>query len=956
VNSVVRNLLTAPLVLALAAPASAGVIYVDVDAVGTGDGSSWADAFTDLQDGLAVAVSGDQLWVAAGSYKPTAGSDRQASFQLVNGLSIYGGFDGTETDLVQRDWVANLTVLSGDIGVLGAPVFDDFHNAAGKAKDVAAARELFRRWVTHAKSVMEGAEALTSYEDDSHHVVRGGGTDSTAVLDGFTVTRGYATDDAVPAQWGHSGGGMLIVNGSPTVANVDFVSNSAWGYGGGLATVNGGSPELVNVRFDSCFSVYQAGGLYISGGAPILTDVTFQSNMCDGVGGGVVGGSGAAFSNVSFLGNYSSTAGGGMACGGAATFTNVRFEGNGADQAFPGGGGLLSTGSPTLVDVTFLNNSVTGGAGGGMFSEYGDPTLVNVVFSGNSMDACYFDCENGGGGMANLEGNPTLINVTFAANVAAGPGATGGGFYYRGSGAPTLSNSIFWGNTAALSSPEIYNEGDSLLISYSLIAGSDGSGLPWDSSLGVDGGNNLDADPLFVDLLGGDLQLTVGSPAANTGNTLALPMNLPTDLAGNPRVVGTAVDMGAYEFQTPNCETFAVVMGDSWDGVSLQEVLDAEYGAGLIDAATDYEGYHCGDAVDPYWIDSFMDGWIVREIDGAISDNVFGWYVENLSAPLIDGVDDGVIFDGSAGEGASAAVAFPLGTTRFGFYMNPRGPGDATNAPEPEMFFTNRFYNDAGPDGNGDTRPPTDGDPQCLIYNITDLRGGTSTYVLAWEDVDYGSPITPTFDPDSTDNDFQDLVIEIQAMSPVPVVTADLMAERVSQGVRLRWEIAGAEHLERLELLRRREQGAEKTVASWVGAGIDAFGEWVDVQADQAWQLRYRLEGVVGAARIRSGEIEVNAARPAPTQTRLLAAVPNPFNPSTELRFQLQVGARVELVLYDLAGRSVHTLLDERLPAGEHAVVWDGRDDQGQRVSSGVYLYRLRAGNYVETKRTVLLK
>jgi hypothetical protein len=554
-------------------------------------------------------------------------------------------------------------------------------------------------------------------------------------------------------------------------------------------------------------------------------------------------------------------------------------------------------------------------------------------------------------------GNVSLVNATFAGNYA---DRSGDGLRIS-DGHVTIKNSVFWGNEGGGGYPEeedvpISIGAGTVGISNSLVQGCGGSGAAWNPAFGTDAGNNIDANPMFVDFDGGDLQLTVGSPAVNTGNTLALPIDLLTDLAGNPRVIGSAVDMGAYELQVPNCQTFEVVTGVSWDGVSLQEVLDAEYGTGAIIAATDYEGYRCGDAVYPYWIDSNLDGWVVREIAGYSNLNELGWYVEGFSQPTIDGVDDGLIFDGSAGEGATVAVEFPHGTTRFGFYMNPRGPGDSTNAPEPEIFFTNRTYNDAGPDGSGDTRPPEGGDPQCLIYNITELRHGTPTYVLAWEDLDYGSPIAAEYRYDATDNDFQDLVVEIQAMSPVPVVMASLTAEQVRQGVRLRWEITGAEHLDRLELFRRHEQGIELSVASWTGKDIDALGEWLDTQSIQGGRLRYRLEGVSGAARISSEEVELNATPAVPTRTRLLAAIPNPFNPSTEIRFDLEARARVELAIFDLAGRKVNTLLRETRPAGEHAVTWDGRDDRGRRVASGTYLYQLRTGNYVETKRMVLLK
>ena len=78
-------------------------IYVKADASGANNGSSWADAYIDLQDALSVAVSGDQIWVASGTYYPTTGTDQSATFTLANGVSIYGGFDGTETLLTERD-------------------------------------------------------------------------------------------------------------------------------------------------------------------------------------------------------------------------------------------------------------------------------------------------------------------------------------------------------------------------------------------------------------------------------------------------------------------------------------------------------------------------------------------------------------------------------------------------------------------------------------------------------------------------------------------------------------------------------------------------------------------------------------------------------------------------------------------------------------------------------------
>lgn len=208
---------------------------------------------------------------------------------------------------------------------------------------------------------------------------------------------------------------------------------------------------------------------------------------------------------------------------------------------------------------------------------------------------------------------------------------------------------------------------------------------------------------------------------------------------------------------------FTVSWGSSWDHVSLQEVLDDEYGPGVINAATDYEGYD-GTGADPaYWEDAGITGLVIREIAGYSNTNTLGWYKEDLmGVPMIDGIDDGVVVDGHISAGESVSITFPSGTTQFGFYMNPNGTGSSgVNAPEPELFFTNRFYNDLGPSGEGSAHAPFDGDPQCLIYNITHLNDGVPTYILAWEDLDYGGA------SNETDNDFQDFVVEIQAQSPV---------------------------------------------------------------------------------------------------------------------------------------------------------------------------------------------
>ena len=83
---------------------------------------------------------------------------------------------------------------------------------------------------------------------------------------------------------------------------------------------------------------------------------------------------------------------------------------------------------------------------------------------------------------------------------------------------------------------------------------------------------------------------------------------------------------------------------------------------------------------------------------------------------------------------------------------------------------------------------------------------------------------------------------------------------------------------------------------------------------------------------------------------------PNPFNPSTSIGFSLAQPASVKLVIADILGREYRTLVDGHLPAGSHQVVWDGRDDAGQALPSGIYLYRLVNGGHALTRRLILLK
>jgi hypothetical protein len=83
---------------------------------------------------------------------------------------------------------------------------------------------------------------------------------------------------------------------------------------------------------------------------------------------------------------------------------------------------------------------------------------------------------------------------------------------------------------------------------------------------------------------------------------------------------------------------------------------------------------------------------------------------------------------------------------------------------------------------------------------------------------------------------------------------------------------------------------------------------------------------------------------------------PNPFSPATQIRFQLSAASNAEIAVYDVKGRLVKTLASQVFDAGTHVLDWDGRDDSGNMLSSGIYFYKLTAGSFTETKRMVLVR
>ncbi len=201
--------------------------------------------------------------------------------------------------------------------------------------------------------------------------------------------------------------------------------------------------------------------------------------------------------------------------------------------------------------------------------------------------------------------------------------------------------------------------------------------------------------------------------------------------------------------------------------------------------------------------------------------------------------------------------------------------------------------------------------------------------------------------------------IEIDPGTVVPVTLEELRAFRTDEGVTLEWRAADVErgdlfHIDRAAANARREPGVfahQATLASTEGVKDYA---WVDTDPEsRSGAFVYRVRLVSNGVERLSRQVLVESVAP---RFALHANRPNPFNPRTTITFDLPREQRARLNVYTVSGRHVKTLVDDTLASGPHRVVWDGTDQSGRAVASGLYLYRLHGDTRTFTRRMMLLR
>jgi len=288
--------------------ATADVIFVKAGS--NGDGTSWGNAMGDLAEALDYANSGDQVWVARGTYYPTDANDRYAYFEVKDGVRLLGGFAGNENFSSDRNWAVNKTVLSGEIG-------------------------------------------SSSLDDNSYTVIYTKNVSDKTVIDGFTVTKGNSNGLGQKGDLERCGGGLFNDGrggrSNPTIANCVFTKNSGRDGGAIYNYAKEGicNPRIVNCKFVNNKADLDGGAIYNDSRMgicnPVIKDCKIAKNTAT-YGGGIL--------------NYGQD--GGEA---SPVITNCSFEDN---IGYVRGGSIYSSESngkcsPAITSSYFSDNKATVG-------------------------------------------------------------------------------------------------------------------------------------------------------------------------------------------------------------------------------------------------------------------------------------------------------------------------------------------------------------------------------------------------------------------------------------------------------------------------------------------------------------------------------------------------------------------------------------------------------------------
>ncbi len=517
-----------------------GPWHVSVNGNDDKDGQSWTNAKRNIQTAIDLASDGDEIWVAEGTYVQSLG------LGIDEEISIYGGFNGTETQLNQRDWETNTTTIDGDnIEYISCfYIWDDCSTIDGFT-------------ITGAGENSGGTGIFCS-----------GGTTTIAnctIDDNFTGITCWSSSSPTIDNCTFSGNGHIYYNvyqgagisislsSSATISNCVFSDTTTAQCG--ISCGSSGAVSITGCTFDNNTSP-KGSGIYCFGssGAINIADCVFTENTANGI---VTGGAAIHCNSLS------------------STFTieSCLFSGNAASY---NGGAIYClsndvnpTYSPVIKECVFYQNTADD-YGGAVYADLSEPEMINCLF-------IYNQAPHGGAMASYRSSGSSLINCTFYGNAVTGSDNDrgGGALYLKAVTYPCysyLTNCILWGNTSDQQGHEICCEGSSYsakaiaTLKYCDIQDTTNwmyednsySEVKYEPYLTY---HNRYDNPMFQSTSGnprggddiwatGDdgFMIQYGSICQNNGDDVTgLPDDIDIDITGNDRKVGSGVDIGAYE-------------------------------------------------------------------------------------------------------------------------------------------------------------------------------------------------------------------------------------------------------------------------------------------------------------------------------------------------------------------------------------------------------------------------
>ena len=876
----------------IATQTQASVVFVDAgNNSGSQNGQSWSTAYTSLSTALSAAVSGNQIWVAAGTYKPTTDRDRDASFNLVEGVALYGGFLGTESSLNDRNWETNETILSGDIGMAN----DD--------------------------------------SDNVYHVVVGA---DDATIDGFTIRDGNAN-------LGNDGSGCLIETPLTDVEILRIVTDIKSISGAGLLNVHAGTitknctfkynqASKGGAVYNMVTTYWDPRGQSIIGDDPYFENCIFEENTGLARGGAVNSDfmTRPTFVNCQFIRNHCDSKGGAvysdMGC--PSYFINALFAENTAER----GAALVSDGSSAhrLVYCTFVNNTADDVGAALYQGTYMNNMKNGDIFKGNEVHLYHSliignSSKSSSNSISNwhdddviydddsvvetIDGTFTLANYVNTSDYAS-QNTTYGWQPNRSVDIDTWVTTFEHDMNSTYSSYDYDTSpasGSAKRIYVNDDAANGGNGSSWNKAY-----NDLQ-DALDAATSGSEIWVAAGTYKPTSGMNRGTAFVMKEGVAIYGGFDGTTDDDVGDRNPADNLTVLSGNIGDQGDDTdnSYHVLFGATHGT--IDGFTIQDGY-----ADDDFCDSRGGGLLCYDSQSPTVKNCIfknNYAIEggaitaySYCAPTLSNC---VIVSNSAERGAGILLRVgpdsqDEGAQISGTTFNNNSAGDRGGA----------VYIDYG-------AWPSFSD--CSFNGNTAVGNGGAVYVD--NNSSQLSSIHTWFDScELQDNKSQKRGGAFAIYEGTVYLTSSTITGNTAQ-------------------------------TGGGGIALDYHGSYEATNTTISGNATTTGTADVDDGEDSGGDTSVKSPPLHTPQAFILSTnYPNPFNPTTSIRYSLPSSSNVKLSVFNLNGQKVKTLTKGVQSAGVYEVLWDATDDSGTHVSSGVYIYQLVAGNQRSIKKMSLVR